>query len=97
MKMDALKLELIQKIIDCNDLEVLMQIGAILNRSNVTTVNESSTVYSKEEKVYVFNEWQQKRIDIALEQVANGEFLTDEEAEKDIQEWFKEQEKLFGQ
>jgi predicted transcriptional regulator len=97
MKMDALKLELIQKIIDRNDLEVLMQIDEILNRSNVTAVNESSTIYSKEEKVYVFNEWQQKRIDIALEQVANGEFLTDEEAEKDIQEWFKEQEKLFGQ
>jgi len=97
MKMDVLKLELIQKIIDCNDLEVLMQIDEILNRSNVTAVNESSTIYSKEEKVYVFNEWQQKRIDIALEQVANGEFLTDEEAEKDIQEWFKEQEKLFGQ
>ena len=90
MKMDALKLELIQKIIDCNDLDVLKKIDEILSRSNITNVNEPSTVYSKEEKVYVFNEWQQKRIDKALEQYKNGECISDEEADKEIQKWLEE-------
>lgn len=90
MKMDALKLELIQKIIDCNDLDVLKKIDEILSRSNITNVNEPSTVYSKEEKVYVFNEWQQKRIDKALEQYKNGECISDEEADREIQKWLEE-------
>ena len=88
--MDALKLELIQKIIDCNDLDILKKIDEILSRSNITNVNEPSTVYSKEEKVYVFNEWQQKRIDKALEQYKNGECISDEEADKEIQKWLEE-------
>ena len=91
--MDALKLELIQKIIDCNDLEVLMQIDAILNRSNVTIVNESSTVYTKEEKVYVLSEEQILVLNQSMKQYKNGQFLTDEEAEKELEKWFIEQEK----
>ncbi len=90
MKIDALKLELIQKIIDCNDVEILNKIDEILSRPNITNVNEPSTVYSKEEKVYVFNEWQQKRIDKALEQYKNGECISDEEADKEIQKWLEE-------
>jgi predicted transcriptional regulator len=93
MKMDALKLELIQKIIDCNDLEVLMKIDEILNRSNVTAVNESSTIYSKEEKVYVLSEEQILVLNQSMEQYKNGQFLTDEEAEKELEKWFIEQEK----
>ena len=90
MKIDALKLELIQKIIDCNDVEILNKIDEILSRPNITNVNEPSTVYSKEEKVYVFNEWQQKRIDKALEQYKNGECISDEEADREIQKWLEE-------
>lgn len=37
-----------------------------------------------------------KKIDIALKQVENGEYLTEEEAEKEIQIWFKEEERLSG-
>ena len=90
------KLELIQKIIACNDINILMEIKAIL-LADKSKVAEPTTSYEKEEKVYVFNEWQQERIQKSIKQVENGEFLTEEEAEKDIQEWFKEQEKLFGQ
>jgi predicted transcriptional regulator len=50
------------------------------------------------EKFFVLNEWQQKRIDIALKQVENGEYISDEEAEKEMQRWYKEEEKrLSGQ
>ena len=90
------KLELIQKIIACNDINILMEIKAIL-LADKNQVAEPTTSYEKKEKVYVFNEWQQERIQKSIKQVENGEFLTEEEAEKDIQEWFKEQEKLFGQ
>ena len=90
------KLELIQKIIACNDTTILMEIKAIL-LADKNKLDEPTTSYEKEEKIYVFNEWQQERIHKSIKQVENGEFLTEEEAEKDIQEWFKEQEKLFGQ
>jgi hypothetical protein len=42
--------------------------------------------------IYVFSEEQQKRIDLALKQAENGECISDEEAEKEIQKWFDEQE-----
>ena len=98
MKSAELKLELITQIISTNDLATLMKIEAILNNSDQTIleINEPTTDYIKTEKVYVFNEWQQKRIDIALKQVENGECISDEEAEKEIQLWFKEEEKRLG-
>lgn len=93
------KLELIRKIIATDDISILTEIKEVFLNKEETflKVNEPLTTYQKEEKVYVFNEWQQKRIDKALEQVKNGEVVTNEEAEKEIQKWFLEQEKLFGQ
>jgi hypothetical protein len=98
MKSAELKLELITQIISTNDLATLMKIEAILNNSDqsILEINEPTTDYIKTEKVYIFNEWQQKRIDIALKQVENGECISDEEAEKEIQLWFKEEEKRLG-
>jgi len=98
MKSAELKLELITQIISTNDLATLMKIKTILNNSDqsILEINETTTDYIKTEKVYVFNEWQQKRIDIALKQVENGECISDEEAEKEIQIWFKEEEERLG-
>lgn len=98
MKSAELKLELIAQIISTNDLATLMKIETILNNSDqsILEINEPTTDYIKTEKVYIFNEWQQKRIDIALKQVENGEFISDEEAEKEIQIWFKEEEERLG-
>ena len=42
--------------------------------------------------LYIFNKEQQKRINIAMKQVENGEFITHEQAEKDVQKWFNEQD-----
>jgi predicted transcriptional regulator len=98
MKSAELKLELIAQIISTNDLATLIKIETILNNSDqsILEINEPTTDYIKTEKVYIFNEWQQKRIDIALKQVENGECISDEEAEKEIQIWFKEEEERLG-
>ncbi len=98
MNIAELKLEIIAKIIDNNDLATLTKIEAILNNTsvNILELNEPQTTYVKTEKILILNEWQQKRIDIALKQVENGEYLTEEEAEKEIQIWFKEEEERLG-
>lgn len=95
MNIAELKLELIGKIININDLETLMKIKQILEMENniSNSVNEPSTVYQKTEKIRVFNEWEQARIDVALKQIENGEYISDEEAQIEIEKWFAEQEK----
>lgn len=101
MNIAELKLEIIAQIIATDDVALLNKIQEIINdyESN-SLVNEPAVNYEKttSEKIYVLNEWQQKRIDIALKQVENGEYITDEEAEKEMQIWFKEEEeRLSGQ
>lgn len=95
----SLKIELIKKIIVIDDIVLLEKINQFLDDldSNYLELNEPSTVYEKGEKVYVFNEWQQEKINRALKQIEDGACISDEEAEKEIQRWFKEEEKLYGQ
>lgn len=94
MTIAELKLEIIARIIDTDDVELLNKVKEIINSfDSDSLVNEPPIAY---EKVLIFNEWQQKRIDIALKQVENGEYLTEEEDAKEMQRWFKEEEKLFG-
>lgn len=92
MNIGELKLELIAKIIHTNDLETLIKIEAVLNniQQTIHEVNESPTAYTKTEKVYVFDEWQQAKIDKALQQYENGECISDEEAQKEIQAWLED-------
>lgn len=45
------------------------------------------------EKVYILSEDQLAILNESIEQFTNGQFLTEEEAEKDIEKWFKEEEK----
>ncbi len=40
-------------------------------------------------KAYMLNDAQRKAIDEAREQIRNGQFLTDEEADKEIEEWLE--------
>lgn len=98
MKINELKLELIAKIISTNDEATLIKIKAVLDNSNGTilVIKEPTTAYVKTEKVFILNEWQQKRIDIALKQVENGECISDEDAQIEIEKWFKEEEERFG-
>ncbi len=91
MKNADLKIELIQKIIQTDDLDIIMQISEILNPENdVFQVNEPVEVYEKTEKVRIFNEWEQAKIDKAMFQYENGECISDEEAQKEIQAWLED-------
>ena len=86
-----LKKELIQKIIKSDDLDILMNISELLDPENdVLQVNEPSEVYEKTEKNRIFNEWEQAKIDKALLQYENGECISDEEAQKEIQAWLED-------
>ena len=101
MNIAELKLEIIAQIIATDDTALLNKIQEIINdfESN-SLVNEPAATYEKatSEKVYILNEWQQKRIDLALKQVENGEYITEEEDQKEMQLWFKkEEERLSGQ
>jgi predicted transcriptional regulator len=99
MNIAELKLEIIAQIIAIKDTILLDKIEEIINsyESN-SLVNEPTSTYKKaaSEKVYVFNEWQQKRIDIALKQVENGEYLSEEEDQKEMRKWFKEEEERLS-
>ena len=92
MSTSDLKLKLIAQIIAIDDAVLLDRIEEIIN-SNLL-VNEPTSTYEKasSEKIHVFNEWQQKRIDLALKQVEKGEYISDEEAQIEIEKWFEEQE-----
>ena len=99
MNLAELKLEIIAKIIATHDVTLLNKIQEIINsyQSN-SLINEPTVNYEKatSEKGYILNEWQQKRIDIALKQVENGEYLSEEEDQKEMQKWFKEEEERLS-
>ena len=94
MKINELKLELIAKIIDTNDFNFLLKISTLLEVQNYTqlkkdisSVNEPALKY---ESVRVFSAEEQRKINLALEQYKNGECISDEEAQKEIQEWLED-------
>lgn len=100
MNLAALKLDLIKRISNINDSSILLEIEKLVSDyiEKSSTVNEPSSAYIKvnslqneeTEKIYIFNEWQQKKINLALEQCRNGACISDEEAEKEIQAWLKD-------
>lgn len=98
MNIDKLKLEIIAKIIMTDDIELLNKIQEMINyyQSNAI-VNEPQATYETSERMHILNDWQKERIKKALKQVENGEFITNEEAEIELEKWFQEQEKSYGQ
>lgn len=98
MDIENLKLEIIQRIIDSNNKVLLLKIKEILMLpTDSIELNEPQTLYETPSKKFVLNDWQKERIKKAQQQIENGEFLTEEEAEIEIQKWFEEEEKLYGQ
>ena len=101
MKAANLKLELIKKIIDIGDINLLLKIDALLNDKNQTelpgNISEANEPALKYENVRVFSAEEQQKINRALKQVENGEVISDEEAQIELEKWFEEQEKQFGQ
>jgi lipase chaperone LimK len=94
MEINELKLELIAKIIDTNDFKFLLKISTLLEVQNYTQLKKNiSSVHEpalKYESVRVFSAEEQRKINLALEQYKNGECISDEEAQKEIQEWLED-------
>ena len=88
MNVAELKLEIIAKIIATDDVVLLNKIQEIINdyESN-SFVNEPTTTY---EKIRVFSAEEQRKINLAVQQYENGECISDEEAQKEIQEWLED-------
>lgn len=91
MNSAELKIELIQKIIETNDFELLEKMAEII--LTPIKIGEPATIYQKEEKVYILSEDQISVVNKSMEQYKNGKILTEIEAEKDLEKWFEEQEK----
>lgn len=81
MNTSDLKLDLIKAISETNDIGFLNEVKKLLNYKR----DESS--------VRVFNDWEQERIDRAMIDYKNGNVISDEEAQIEIEKWFNEQEK----
>ncbi len=88
MSTSDLKLKLIAQIIAIDDRILLDRIEEILSpfESN-THVNEPTSTY---ERIRVFSEEEQRKINLAVQQYENGECISDEEAQKEIQEWLED-------
>jgi predicted transcriptional regulator len=95
MNISELKLKLIEKIIHSDDVEFLMKIETFLEQNNDFIVNEPQALYENSAKKIVLNDWQKARIKKAQQQIKNGEFLTFEEDQIEMEKWFQEQEKLL--
>ena len=77
MNTSAIKEKLIKEIRQTNDLQLLQ---AVLRMLSLKT----------EEEGYQLNEAQLSAIEEARAQYKRGEFLANEEADKEIEEWLKE-------
>ena len=88
MNLAELKLELIAQIIATDDVALLNKIQEIINdyESN-SIVNEPVTTY---DRIRFFSEEEQRKIILAVQQYENGECISDEEAQKEIQEWLED-------
>ena len=78
MNTSELKLDLIKYISNIEDIQILERLKQFLE------VNKIS------ENVRVFTPDQQARVNRALEQYKNGECISNEEAEKEIQQWLED-------
>ena len=80
MSVAEIKSNIINEILSTEDLLKLEQITEILG------------IKMSKKNVYIFSPERRIRIEKALKQVENGECISNEEAEKQIQKWFDEQE-----
>jgi predicted transcriptional regulator len=69
--------------------KVIDKIKKIDNEDLLNEVNRLIEIETSDIEVYKFNDEQKAAITEARAQIKNGEFLTDEEATKEINEWLK--------
>ena len=78
MKNIDLKSKLLEEIKNSEDYQVLEEVYKLLN------------LESESFEVFKFSERQEKSILKAIQQIKNGDFLTEEEANKEIDKWLEE-------
>ena len=78
MKNIELKSKLLEEIKNSEDYQVLEEVYKLLN------------LESESFEVFKFSERQEKSILKAKQQIKNGDFLTEEEANKEIDKWLEE-------
>ena len=78
MQTAELKSKLINKIMSINDEHLLMEAIRLISMEG-----------SDEEEVFIFSETQSEKIEAALHQIEKGEYLIAEDANKEIQQWLK--------
>ncbi|MEO8820971.1 MAG: hypothetical protein ABI267_06680 [Ginsengibacter sp.] len=69
--------------------KVIEKIGKIDDEDLLKEVNRLIDIEASDFEIYELNEEERQSIMKAENQIKNGEFLTDEEAKKDIAEWLK--------
>lgn len=72
-----LKKQLIDKIHSTQDNAVLEEIYRLLE------------IGEQENEIFILSESQKQSIDMGIENIENGRFITDEEANKQIDKWLK--------
>lgn len=88
MNIAELKLEIIDQIIATNDVVLLYRIKEIIYSYKPNSlISEPSPTY---EKIRFFSAEEQRKINLAVQQYENGECISDEEAQKEIQEWLED-------
>lgn len=95
MTTSELKLYLLEKIIETTDIDLLLRIKSLLEENNyvvleesLAEVNEPSLKYEK--NIRIFTPAEQRKIDQALREYENGECISDEEAQREIQAWLED-------
>ena len=78
MNIEKIKAEIINSIQHTNDKDLLDGI------SRLTRLTHS------EEKLIEFSDRQNEQIDEALNQIENGEYLMEDEADKEVDSWLKD-------
>lgn len=95
MTTSELKLYLLEKIIETTDIDLLLRIKSLLEENNyavseenLAEVNEPALKYEK--NIRIFTPEEQRKIDQALREYENGECISDEEAQREIQAWLED-------
>nr|WP_315198804.1 hypothetical protein [uncultured Flavobacterium sp.] len=87
MSTSDLKLKLIAQIIAIDDRFLLDKIEETINPYESSFVSEPALTY---ERIRVFSKEEQRKINLAVQQYENGECISDEEAQKEIQQWLED-------
>ena len=95
MTTSKLKLYLLKKIRETTDIDLLSKIKSLLDESNYTVSEENSSEVNEpalkyEKNIRIFTPAEQRKIDQALREYENGECISDEEAQREIQAWLED-------